>query len=136
MDAVCPACTGHFEARLIHNGFNNSSYAYCAKCGTTALCTHSAWPVSVPKSDYGPLLPEQISHLRRCTCGGAFHTHAMPRCPGCQAALDPIEATSWIESGSAGTEGGWRWQGSWLGIHAVVVGDIVLENPWSEDSAG
>lgn len=134
MDAVCSACSGHFPARLIHSGSNHSSYAYCAKCGTTALCTHASWPASVPKSDWGPLLPEQISHLRRCTCGGAFHTHGMPRCPGCEAALNPIEAKTWIESG-ASEEKDWRWQGSWLGIYAVVVGDTVVENPWSDDSA-
>jgi hypothetical protein len=130
MDAFCPACGAHFPADLVDTGFTASSFAYCAKCGTTAICRHSSWPPQVAPPGSGPLSPEQTSHLRPCTCGGYFHTHGMPRCPSCRTALDPIEATGWIEAGTGAATPGWTWQGSWLGLYAVVIGDSLVGDPW------
>jgi len=134
MEASCPDCRAHFQYQLIHNGFNDSSYAYCGKCGATALCSHRKWPEGLPPSDYGPLLPEQVECLRPCSCGGYFHTHAMPRCPACGNALDPLQATSWIEAVAPGTASGLRWQASWLGLYALAVESKVLNDPWARDS--
>jgi len=37
LHGTCEHCGKAFEYYLIHNGFNESSYAYCDKCGMTAL---------------------------------------------------------------------------------------------------
>jgi len=34
---TCDKCGKKFEYYLIHNGFNESAYAYCDKCGRTAI---------------------------------------------------------------------------------------------------
>jgi hypothetical protein len=129
---LCRACGTHFRFDLIHNGFNDSSFAYCGMCGRTALCSHWKWPPSVPLAGYGPLQPEHTTHLRRCACGGYFHTHAMPRCPSCRSAFDPVEAASWIEAAAGSTGRGWRWQRTWQGLYAVSVGEPALTDPWVE----
>jgi len=130
MDGLCPACSHHFEARLLHNGFNASSYCYCLSCGAVAVCSHTKKPSSIDGLEFGPLLSDHAQLLRACTCGGQFHTHAMPRCPSCRAPLNPLEATSWLEAGAQGTNKGWRWQGSWVGLHALVVDENSIADPW------
>lgn len=127
MEGRCPACERSFTAELIHNGFNDSSYAYCAKCGRVALCSHWTWPASLPTADYAVLPAEVIPFLQPCPCGGLFHTHAMPRCPHCRTALNPMTATPWIEAASAP---GWHWQQSWLGLYALVIQGEALRDPW------
>jgi len=131
MDGVCTACGSHFRAQLIHCAFDASSYAYCARCGTTAFCSHATWPAGVPRSKAGPLDPEQSRFLRRCACGGYFHTHGMPRCPSCHTALDPIEAGAWIQAQTVRTSRTWSWQNSWVGQYAIVVAQAIDRDPWA-----
>jgi len=49
MIGTCKHCGLIFEVKLIHNGFNYSSYAYCDTCGITALLSGWAkrWPQGV-----------------------------------------------------------------------------------------
>lgn len=136
MQAHCPACAGPFQFGLVHNGFNQSSYAYCGRCGAIALCSHWTWPAGILEGEHGPLVPEQIAHLKPCACGGAFHTHAMPRCPSCGIALDPVEAAVWIEAEAEGTAKGWRWQRSWQGLYSLTVGQNLVKDPWMEATVG
>ena len=44
---TCEECHKRFEYELVHNGVHNSSYAYCQRCGATALLdmTDSRFPV-------------------------------------------------------------------------------------------
>jgi hypothetical protein len=135
MRGYCPACSASFEAQLIHNGFNDSRYAYCSQCGVVALCDHWSWPAGIPTSDYGPLTPEAVTRLAPCVCGGQFNTHAQPRCPECRTALDPMAATDWIQAASSGTSHGWRWQRSWVGLYALVIEDRMVRDPWNVASS-
>ena len=34
---TCESCGHSFDYMLIHNGFNDSAFAYCDSCGMTAL---------------------------------------------------------------------------------------------------
>jgi hypothetical protein len=111
----CQACEAAFEARLIHNGFNDSAYAYCAQCGTLALCSLWKWPASLPRVDQGPLASEQTDHLRPCSCGGRYTPTAGPRCPKCRAELDA--------------------EAAWHGLYALMIGGSAENDPWEELSS-
>jgi transcription elongation factor Elf1 len=43
----CEHCGESFSYRLIHNGFNESAYAYCGTCGMTALLDGWQMPSSI-----------------------------------------------------------------------------------------
>src|SRR5262245_17836915 len=120
----CSACHSSFEYQLIHNGFNDTAYAYCDTCGSTALL--SCWyPRSPPGSGltvHGPISAEVEPLLMSCSCGGRFKGDAVPRCPSCRATLSPIEARRYIEADhTEGVRKGWRWQGNWHGTYCVIV---------------
>lgn len=36
----CETCGENFTYQLIHNGLNESAFAYCNRCGCTALLTN------------------------------------------------------------------------------------------------
>jgi len=42
----CEHCRHEFPYALIHNGFNDSAFAYCDACGTTSIL--SGWFKSIP----------------------------------------------------------------------------------------
>jgi hypothetical protein len=48
----CDKCSASFGYLLIHNGFNDSSYAYCDSCCYVALLDHYAAPKHAPKLDF------------------------------------------------------------------------------------
>ncbi len=133
----CEACGRVFHWYLIHNGFNSSCHAYCSRCGMTAILSFyspqlyksSAYPGGIT-SDFEPL-------LGTCSCGGAFRSNAVPRCPSCSKELSPIEASKYIEPPMPGTEKGWRWQRCWTGqdaLYAIIVNDRWVENPFIAQS--
>lgn len=45
--ARCESCSEGFTYFLVHNGFNDSAYAYCDTCGMTALL--SGWSKKIPE---------------------------------------------------------------------------------------
>jgi hypothetical protein len=130
-DAVgtCESCGRTFSYRLIHNGFNDSAFAYCDRCGCEA--TLSGWH-KAPEAQlkvHGPVNPEAEALLQPCSCGGTFRATASPRCPHCHTALSPEAARSYIEAHAPGTANGWRWQGAWSGLYSVIV-----EGRWVQDN--
>lgn len=129
---TCEHCNGRFRYALIHNGFNDSAHAYCDRCGRTALldARSDAIPEQAGFRPHGPIPVAAEPWLLPCECGGAFRAAASPRCPGCNRELSAEPARAWIESQAPGAAKGWRWQGSWCGIYAIVVEGRVVENNW------
>lgn len=72
---VCEHCKQRFEYYLIHNGFNESAYAYCAACSTTALLDRWKVPKGIEVNWYGAITPgdrassRQVSLWRCFQCG-------------------------------------------------------------------
>jgi hypothetical protein len=130
----CEHCGSHFGYALIHNGFNDSAFAYCDSCGRTAIL--SAWFEGIPEEadfkPHGPVSLESEARLSPCECGGTFRSAAAPRCPSCNSELSARTARSWIEANAPGTAKGWRWQGSWSGLYAIVVEGRFVKDNWRE----
>lgn len=128
----CEACARTFLYVLIHNGFNDSAYAYCDSCGRTALFdSHSkSAPEGIQVDYHGPLRMEAESFVQPCACAGHFRGAAAPRCPHCRAELSAKDSAEYIERNAAGTSRGWRWQRSWSGLYAIVIDSRLVQNPW------
>jgi hypothetical protein len=128
----CLTCYKEFSYQLLHNGFGNSAYAYCDRCG--CLASLSAWfngtTPNVRIKYQGPINLEAESYLAPCSCGGAFRASASPRCPHCVAPIDAVAAASYIERNAPGTKGGWQWQRSWDGIYSLMVEGRIVNNNW------
>jgi len=77
-----------------------------------------------------PISAEIENLLSPCPCGGRFRGSAPARCPSCRKALSAQLAASWIEGNAPGTARGWRWQRSWAGLYALIVGEQVVFDPW------
>jgi len=130
---VCDRCSQAFDYHLIHNGFNESCYAYCGACGMTALVD----TLYEDRAAEGLPRHRQITRggeelLASCSCGGAFRAGAGPRCPHCHQELSAPAATEWIESNSPGAVQGWKWQRNWDGLYAIVIEGRVYRNPLRE----
>lgn len=128
----CESCGCSFPYYLIHNGFNESAYAYCGSCGRTALLDGWKMPKNLHIDVHRPVAPEREDSLQPCNCGGRFRGTASPRCPECCQELSPIAAAVWIERNAAGAKKGWRWQRSWQGVYAIVIGDRVVRDNWRD----
>jgi len=110
------------------------SYAYCDKCGMTAIL--SLWDKRMPKLP-GPWGQQEIpvdleQYLRACECGGAFKKGAVPRCPHCSQALSAEAATAYIETNAPGTTRGWRWQRNWHDVYCIVIDNKRVMNNFRE----
>jgi hypothetical protein len=127
---ACEGCGTTFPYHLIHNGFNESAYAYCSDCGQTALLDGWRMPDAVAIEVRGPVPSGKESLLQPCSCGGRFRGSASPRCPSCRHELSAVHAGEWIERNAPGTKGGWRWQRSWQGLYAIVISDRVVNDNW------
>ena len=136
MKGTCENCGTEFKAKLIHNGFNESAYTYCDKCGITGFI--DGWRTDIPESAelkaHGKITEKTQSLLAPCKCGGTFRCDSSPRCPNCQSVLSATAAAQWIEEQSPGTEKGWRWQNSWEGLYAIVVNDRAEELRWNKNA--
>lgn len=129
----CAQCRAKFDYMIIHNGFNDTAYAYCDRCGMTALV--GGWndtnkPSDAPLRIHEPIQEETEPWLETCTCSGHFRRDSAPRCPGCGEALSAELATKWIEKNAPGTKVGWRWQRTWTGMYCIVVDGRMVENNW------
>lgn len=118
---TCEHCGGTFPYRMIHNGFNQSTYAYCDSCGITALL--DGWGLPDDVKIHAVVQPEDENLFLPCDCGGTFKSGACPQCPHCQKPLSAKSARSWLEANALGTAKGWRWQCSWIGLYAIVIQD-------------
>jgi hypothetical protein len=129
----CEACGEAFTYQLIHNGFNESAFAYCNRCGCTALLDgyYEAIPAGAKLAVHGPVNPEAEVLLAQCSCGGSFRANASPRCVRCTAELSAESATQYLEANAPGTVKGWRWQRSWQGLYCIIIADRVVRNNWS-----
>ena len=128
---TCEECHKRFEYELVHNGTHNSSYAYCDRCGCTAILdmTDSRFPVDMLKqSAYRAIAEGMEEHLKKCDCGGAFKAGATPRCPHCKEALSPTRAAMYIESNAPKTAHNWRWQMNWTGNYCMIIESRQVRN--------
>jgi hypothetical protein len=128
---TCDACAQQFSYDLVHNGFNDSAYAYCDRCGCTALI--SAWTAHPPDAPikFQRAITEDVEpFLLGCSCGGHFRANGAPRCPSCKAALSADAAASYIEANALGTQKGWRWQRDWSGLYCIIVDHRIAKDPW------
>ena len=124
----CESCRAVFPYEIVHNGFNDSMFAYCELCGTTAIVN-----VLEAERRLGELprvlapIPSIVeTAIQPCSCGGRFRGDAPARCPSCYAALSADRAAAWLEAGRAG----WQWQRSWAGLYALILGGRVVFDPW------
>lgn len=130
---VCDRCGRSFGYHLIHNGFNETCYAYCADCGMTAFMdTYYEDRPGLPR--HRAITSGAERFLAPCECGGSFEPGAAPRCPHCRNVLSANAAATWIEAAAPGTAGGWRWQRNWEGLYAIVIEYRSVHNPWRETS--
>lgn len=129
---TCDECRHTFAYTLIHNGFNDSAFAYCDCCGMTAL--FDGWsphvPAGVDVGLHGPIDRSVEALVEPCGCGGRFRGASAPRCSHCHATLSAERASEYIERNAAGTASGWRWQRRWNGLYAIVVDNRVVQDPW------
>jgi hypothetical protein len=126
----CEHCSEAFAYQLYHSGFGDFSYAYCDRCGMTAILSY--WSKPMPKMapgclPYQGICAELEEYLEPCPCGGAFKKGSHPRCPSGNRPLSAQVATSYIEKNAPGTKKGWRWQGNWRETYCMVVGDKEIQ---------
>ncbi len=133
MIGTCDQCGEKFNFEIFHNGFGDSSYAYCGTCGMTAILSgwHKQWPSGV-RCTQAEIAAEMEPHLRPCECGGTFAKGNSPRCPHCKQPLSAGKATEYIEQQSPGARKGWRWQRSWVGLYCAVVDGRQVANIFQE----
>lgn len=117
----CEHCKETFGYYLIHNGFNESSYGYCDRCGMTALFDGWKVPKGIQMPRHQSITPEIEPLLQPCKCGGAFRAGASPRCSHCKERLSAVQAANYIEAQAEGTKKGWRWQQSWTALYCIVI---------------
>jgi hypothetical protein len=127
----CDKCGKLFGYYLIHNGFNDSSYAYCDLCGATALLNLYKFPkIGIQLEPYQVITPVIEPFLKKCSCGGEFRSGATPKCPHCHCSLSATEATSFIEEQAEGTKKGWRWQRNWTGLYCIIIESKSVDDIW------
>ena len=131
---TCEHCRRTFHYQLAHNGFGDSAYAYCDRCGYTV--TVDAWsrhPADLQLQYQRPLPPEAEPFLKPCPCGGKFRADAEPRCPHCNLPLSARLAASYIEANAPGTAKGWRWDRRWNGVYSIIIERRAVANWWKSE---
>jgi hypothetical protein len=82
-DAIgtCETCRQTFSYRLIHNGFNDSAFAYCDRCGYTPVLSgyYQGIPGTAKLALHEPVNAEAECLLTPCSCGGSFRATAISR---------------------------------------------------------
>ena len=129
---TCEHCHRDFGYFLVHNGFNDSTYAYCEKCGQTALLDGWKMPKGLTVKIHQSITSEAESFLKLCPCGGTFRSNANPRCPHCLQPLSADAVAEFIERNAPGTVKGWRWQRNWTGLYCILIEDRVVKDNWNE----
>jgi len=135
MIGTCEDCHKRFEFTMHHNGVNNSSYAYCERCGSTAILdvSDSRFPVDLlKKSAYKVIASGMESHLKPCSCGGRFTAKATPQCPYCRQPLSPLKAAVYIEMHAPKSAPDWRWQMNWTGNYCITIEGKEVRNNFKQ----
>jgi hypothetical protein len=131
----CEHCRSHFQYVLIHNGFNDSAYAYCDSCGK--ICFLNCWYNQIPKNAHLQvhkcITPELEPLLEFCSCGGHFKFGASPRCPTCRQELSAENATTYFEQNAPGSAKGWRWQKNWTDCYSVIIENQAIKDNWKSE---
>ena len=129
----CENCGALFPYMIINNGFNDSTHAYCDRCGATAILgvVELEKRLGYMPKRMTPLPTAVEALLAPCACGGRFKGSAPARCPKCHEALSPKLAAVWLEAQAPGAKLGWRWQRSWSGFYALVLGEHAVFDPWA-----
>ena len=135
----CEHCEKDFEFYLIHNGFNETTYAYCDKCGSTTLLNEHCenipeecrWFFDLKKR-YEKIDEKLEKFLSPCSCGGFFTRLAKPRCPHCNKVLSPKKAANYIENNSPGIKKGWIWQGTWNDLYSIIINNNLVYDNWKK----
>jgi hypothetical protein len=131
----CHHCGASFQYRLLHNGFNNTAYAYCDRCSFTVLL--SEWSEAARRVSFHSqrrITSDLERLLKPCPCGGRFLASADPKCPSCAQPLSAVEATDYVEKNAPGTAKGWRWDQSWTGVYSIVINEKRVEDWWDEQA--
>jgi hypothetical protein len=125
---TCDHCGHGFKFSLWNVSFTDQAYAYCEKCGCTAILDVNRAPPGT-KVQFRKIIPQDAENeLRPCACGGHFRCNATPRCSGCEKELSPEKASQWIEASATSTS--WRWQKSWTGPYVICIGDKITKDNW------
>jgi hypothetical protein len=132
---LCEHCGSAFPYVLLHNGFNDSAYAYCDSCGMTAVLDAWKTPNGIQIKFQTVIKPEDEKLLRPCDCGGLFKSNACPRCLHCHEPLSADSAQQWLEANAPGTAKDWRWQRSWTGIYAIVINKRFVKDNWKPEAS-
>lgn len=129
---TCEHCRAQFWYSLVHNGFNDSAFAYCDSCGRVAILSASCEriPEEADFHAHGPVSVDSEPWLQPCECGGSFRAGASPRCPTCRFELSAHAALPCIEANAPGSSKGWRWQDSWSGLYAIVIEGRFVSDNW------
>lgn len=132
----CDHCGGEFPYFLAHNGFNQSSYAYCDECGLVAFFDRFSddIPSDVVIDNHHSLPPNAEDLVAQCECGGRFRSDSAPRCPICKSKLSAEIARQYIEDNAPGTKRGFRWQCNWTGMYTMLVNNHFVEGRWTDRS--
>ena len=132
---TCESCSQSFSYDLLHSGFADSAYAYCERCGLTAIISGwTAHPEHAPLEVHKAITTTVEPFLSNCPCGGRFGANASPRCSPCALPLSAELGTSYIEANAAGTAKGWRWQRDWTSLYGIVIDKRMLRDPWLTDA--
>lgn len=131
---LCEHCNEPFHYTLIHNGFNDSAYAYSESTCYTALLDGWKIPANVPVAIQGRIKKETEAYLTPAPDGGLFLASASPRCPNCNQILDPIKAAKYIEADAEGTKAGWRWQRNWDSVYCIIIEDRIANDPYKNET--
>ena len=137
----CDKCGVEFGYYLVHNGFNDSNYAYCDKCGKVAfLNLHERDRIFGHNKRFFTFIPQGIigkdmeTVIKQCSCGGTFKHDASPRCPLCKNQLSAIAAKEYIEKNALANwpknKKRWKWQNNWDDLYAIVIENNVVRDNW------
>jgi hypothetical protein len=129
---VCEHCRKNFGYYVVHNGFNDSAYAYCDTCEQTTILSrwHNPIPPDVKLRVHRRISSDIEPFLKACPCGGTFRADAGPKCPYCHQALSPLLAREYLEANAPGTKSGWRWQNNWSDVYSIIIENQCVDDWW------
>jgi len=137
-DGLCEHCGARFGFHFINDEFNASEHYFCQLCGRTAIVSLKEMERRFGAQEMATLGFEQFvveKDLANCGCGGRFRMLSAPRCPVCRAPLSAVLATRWIEGNPHAAHDGRRWQSTWSGVFAIIIGEHVVIDPWIPEAA-
>ena len=131
---VCEHCQFAYTFYLIHNGFNESAYAYSESDPYVAILSRWTVPEGIPVPNHGKITVTHEKFLKESPAGGHFTSEAVPRCPNCGKSIDAEAARQYIEGVPDRGPRGWQWQGNWKGIYCIVFEDYLINDNWGSNS--